>query len=80
MIKTVFDLEVFNLSYRLAMEVFHFTRNFPKEERYTLTDQIVRPHGPYQPIFRKDGGNGYMKMNSKSTSFMLWVYENWRTI
>lgn len=42
MIKTVFDLEVFNLSYRVAMEVFHFTRNFPKEERYSLTDQIVR--------------------------------------
>ena len=42
MIKTVFDLEVFNLSYRLAMEFFHITRNFPKEERYSLTDQIVR--------------------------------------
>ena len=42
MIKTVFDLEVFKLSYPLAMEIFHMTRNFPKEERYSLTDQIVR--------------------------------------
>ena len=42
MIKTVFDLEVFKLSYQLAMEIFHITRNFPKEERYSLTDQIVR--------------------------------------
>src|SRR5258705_12520349 len=42
MIKTVFDLEVFNLSYQLAMDIFHITRNFPKEERYSLTDQIVR--------------------------------------
>ncbi len=42
MIKTVFDLDVFKLSYPLAMEIFHITRNFPKEERYSLTDQIVR--------------------------------------
>ena len=42
MIKTVFDLEVFKISYQLAMDVFHVTRNFPKEERYSLTDQVVR--------------------------------------
>lgn len=42
MIKTVFDLEVFNLSYKIAMDIFQMTRNFPKEERYSLTDQIVR--------------------------------------
>ena len=42
MIKTVLDLEVFNLSYQLAMDVFSITRSFPKEERYSLTDQIVR--------------------------------------
>ncbi|HEX4877819.1 MAG TPA: four helix bundle protein [Chitinophagaceae bacterium] len=42
MIKTVFDLDVFKLTYKLAMDVFHMTRNFPKEERYSLTDQIVR--------------------------------------
>ena len=42
MIKTVFDLEVFKISYQLAMDVFHATRKFPREERYSLTDQIVR--------------------------------------
>jgi four helix bundle protein len=42
MIKTVLDLEVFKLSYQLAMEIFHISRNFPKEERYSLTDQVVR--------------------------------------
>jgi len=42
MIKTVFDLEVFEISYQFAMDIFHVTRNFPKEERYSLTDQIVR--------------------------------------
>jgi four helix bundle protein len=42
MIKTVLDLEVFKLSYQLAMEIFNVSRIFPKEERYSLTDQVVR--------------------------------------
>lgn len=42
MIKTVSDLEVFKLSYQLAMDIFNLTRSFPKEQRYSLTDQIVR--------------------------------------
>ncbi|MBL7708933.1 MAG: four helix bundle protein [Chitinophagaceae bacterium] len=44
MIKTVFDLEVFKISYQLAMDIFSCTRSFPKEERYSLTDQIVRSY------------------------------------
>ena len=42
MIKNVFDLQVFQASYKLAMDVFNASRTFPKEERYSLTDQIVR--------------------------------------
>lgn len=42
MIKTFFDLKIFKISYQLAMDIFNVTRNFPKEERYSLTDQIVR--------------------------------------
>ena len=42
MIKSLADLEIFNLSFRFAMEIFTLTRNFPKEERYSLTDQVVR--------------------------------------
>ena len=36
------SLRVFQLSYKLAMEIFEMTRRFPKEERYSLTDQIRR--------------------------------------
>ena len=36
------DLKVFQMAYRLAMEIFHLTKNFPVEERYSLTDQIRR--------------------------------------
>lgn len=41
MIKTVSDLEVFNISYQLAMEVFNISKQFLKEEKYSLTDQMV---------------------------------------
>src|ERR1700755_704390 len=36
------DLKVYQLSYSLAMEIFHLTKSFPREERYSLTDQIRR--------------------------------------
>src|SRR5215203_1604512 len=36
------DLKVFQLAYRLAMEIFEITKAYPKEERYSLTDQIRR--------------------------------------
>ena len=42
MIKSVVDLDVYKLSYNLAMEIFQISRSFPKEERYSLTDQVVR--------------------------------------
>jgi four helix bundle protein len=41
-IKKVKDLKVYNLAFELAMEIFKLTSNFPKEERYSLTDQIRR--------------------------------------
>jgi len=41
-IKTHKDLEVFQLSFSSGMEVFEMTKSFPKEETYSLTDQIRR--------------------------------------
>ena len=36
------DLKVYELAYKLAMEIFNESKSFPKEERYSLTDQIRR--------------------------------------
>lgn len=36
------SLRVYQLAYELAMEVFHLSKKFPVEERYSLTDQIRR--------------------------------------
>jgi len=41
-IKTHKDLEVFQTSFSSGMEVFEMTKTFPKEETYSLTDQIRR--------------------------------------
>ena len=41
-IRSVKDLNVYNLAFELAMEIFKLTLSFPKEERYSLTDQIRR--------------------------------------
>src|SRR5438445_4098335 len=35
-------LNVFRLSYKLSMEIFEVSKRFPKEEMYSLTDQIRR--------------------------------------
>ena len=34
------DLKVFQLAYKLAMEIFEISKTFPREETYSLTDQI----------------------------------------
>ena len=36
------ELKVWQSAVDLAMEIFHFSKEFPKEERYSLTDQIRR--------------------------------------
>ena len=36
------DLKVYQLAFRLAMEIFKLSKGFPKEEKYSLTDQIRR--------------------------------------
>jgi four helix bundle protein len=41
-IRTHKDLEVYRRTFELAMDVFALTKAFPKEEMYSLTDQIRR--------------------------------------
>ncbi|RUA26517.1 MAG: four helix bundle protein [Bacteroidetes bacterium] len=41
-IRTHKDLWVFHISYRAALDIFKLTKTFPREEIYSLTDQIRR--------------------------------------
>jgi four helix bundle protein len=36
------DLKVYKLAYQLALDIQKVTKNYPKEEKYSLTDQIRR--------------------------------------
>ncbi|MGB7314767.1 MAG: four helix bundle protein [Nodosilinea sp.] len=36
------ELEVYQLAFEMAMQIFRVSQQFPKEERYSLTDQIRR--------------------------------------
>jgi four helix bundle protein len=41
-INTYRDLKVFELAFKMANRIFEFSMTFPKEEKYSLTDQIRR--------------------------------------
>jgi len=39
---SVEDLDVFKLAHRLALKIYSVTKTFPKEEMYSLVDQMRR--------------------------------------
>ena len=41
-INTHKDLIVYQMAFELALDIFEISKSFPKEERYSLTDQIRR--------------------------------------
>lgn len=41
-IRTHKDLDVYKLSFEVAMKIYEISKMFPKEELYSLTDQIRR--------------------------------------
>ena len=36
------DLKVYQMAYQIALDIHQLTKSFPKEEKYSLTDQIRR--------------------------------------
>ncbi len=41
-IRNYTDLKVYQIAFRSAMRIFDISKNWPKEEKYSLTDQIRR--------------------------------------
>jgi hypothetical protein len=46
-------LEVYRLGFEAAMRIFELTKDFPKEERYSLTDQIRRSSRSARPAMNR---------------------------
>ncbi len=42
LVKSHFELDVFQIAYKTSLEIFFLSKKFPKEETYSLTDQIRR--------------------------------------
>jgi four helix bundle protein len=42
LVRTHRDLEVHQMAFRFAIQIFHEGRPFPMEQRYSLTDQVCR--------------------------------------
>ena len=42
LIKSHRELEVYKMAFDASMEIFNLTKNFPREEKFSLTDQIRR--------------------------------------
>lgn len=42
LVKSHEDLAVYQMAFNAAMKIFELSKNFPVEERYSLTDQIRR--------------------------------------
>ena len=72
MIKMLSDLEVYQISFNFAMEVFNISRAFPKEERYSLTDQIVRSSRSITSNIAEGWEKELTRTNSKNTSCTQW--------
>lgn len=49
------DLIICQKAYKLAMEIFEISKDFPKEEKYSLIDQIRRSSRSIQQILQKPG-------------------------
>jgi len=42
LVRTHQDLEVYQMTFKVAMQIFDESKSFPIEERYSLTDQVRR--------------------------------------
>ena len=77
------DLKVYTLAYELANDVFHIPNNFPKEERYSLTDQIRRSsrsicsniaEGYRKRRYPKHFVSKLTEPDAKCSETLVWIY------
>lgn len=58
-------LDVFKRAYKISLEIHTLTKNFPDDERFSLTSQI-RQASPYVPILLKVQRSSFIqKLNSR---------------
>ena len=71
-INNIKDLKVYNLSYKSAMEIFWLTKKFPREELFSLVDQIRRSSRAVPANIRE----GFTKRKYKNV-FIKHLFDAW---
>ena len=74
MIKSFSDLEIYQLSYKLAIDIFNVSKAFPNSEKYSLTDQIVRSTRSISANIAEGFGGKLIHLNSKNFWSILPVH------
>ena len=63
------ELDVYKLAFKCAMEIFEISKSFPKEEKYSLTDQIRRSSRSVCANISE----AFRKRDIKNPSFQNWL-------
>ena len=75
-------LKVYQLAYKSAIEIFHLSKKFPKNETYSLTDQIRRAsrsicvniaEGYRKRIYPKHFKSKMTDADSECSETMVWL-------
>jgi len=61
------ELEVYKLGFDAAMRIFEFTKAFPGEEKYSLTDQMRRASRLRRELSRTVGVREYRRGLEETT-------------
>jgi hypothetical protein len=69
------DLTVYKKAFELAMQIFEVSKSFPKEEKYSLTDQIRRSSRSVCSSIAE----AYRKEDMKLTLFQRPLMPIWKT-
>ncbi|MHC1706427.1 MAG: four helix bundle protein [Bacteroidales bacterium] len=76
------ELKVYQMSFKAAMEIFCLTQKFPKEEKYSLTDQIRRSsrsvcanivEGYHKRIYKKSFISKLVDADGECNETLLWL-------
>ena len=76
------DLRVYQLAFKLAMEIYEESKKFPREELYSLTDQIRRAsrsvpgnigEGYRRKLYPKIFVNKMSEADGEGTETQVWI-------
>jgi len=76
------ELRVYQLAFKLAMEIYHESKKFPREELYSLTDQIRRAsrsvpgnigEGYRRRLYPKIFVNKMSEADGEGTETQVWI-------